>query len=288
MVSPGRRTDGRAPVLNKLPDSKNIRGAQGRKILCLSSMACLVLAGVVFGGVSAQAQNPVYSSSRSADTTAQMEIRLQQMETQLRELTGRLEQQTYDINQLRLQIKTLQNTGPSVAPSLGASQIAPPIRDPAANQGSPLNLDFKPQQASGMKTAVPGGGSVDPTGQYEQAYASLKNERYTEAQRGFEGFLSDHGDHVLAPNAKYWLGETYYVRGDYKQATRIFAEGFKTFPDSAKSPDILLKLGMSLAGMGKEEQACVALSQLSVKFPNGPEPVLHRGEQEMKKLGCGA
>ena len=91
---------------------------------------------------------------------------------------------------------------------------------------------------------------------------------------------------MLAANAKYWLGETYYVRGEFKKSARIFAEGFQSFPESAKAPDILLKLGMSLAGMDKQREACVALSQVAIKFPAGNDPVLQRADQEMEKLGC--
>ena len=111
-------------------------------------------------------------------------------------------------------------------------------------------------------------------------------KKYQEAQEGFDAFLESHPDHVLSANAKYWLGETYYVRGNYKKSARIFAEGFQTYPDSAKSPDILLKLGMSLVGMKKNKEACVALSQVEVKFPNGSGPVIKRARTEMEKLDC--
>ena len=253
-------------------------GAQGLKILCLSSMVLVLLQ------LPAKAQNNIYNPQSA--NVAQMEVRLQQMETQIRELTGRVENQIYEINLLKQQIKTLEST-PSQA-SVGASQIAVPEREPvqAAGQQNPLNLDFKPPEITGIKTAVPGGGRLDAAAQYEKAFASLKSEKYEEAEVGFADFLNNHSDHVLAANAKYWLGETHYVRGAYKRSARIFAEGFQEYPDSAKSPDILLKLGMSLAGMGKEKDACVALSQLPVKFPNGNDPILRRAEQEMDKLDC--
>ncbi len=317
MDNHGHKTDGRAHVLNSLSKHKNTRGAQGKKILCLSFIALFSgLGGLIVGAGSSQAQasdimnrlqrmenevetlnravykgerpsaptaipssqvynTPITRGAVSADTTAQMEIRLQQMETQVRELTGRVEQQVYDINLLKQELHNLKLSGEEEAKAKSAR---------AAD--NPLNLNFKPPEIKGMKTAVPGGGSVDPTAQYEQAYASLKSEKYAIAQKGFESFLVDNSDHVLAANAKYWLGETYYVRGDYKQSARVFAEGFQAYPESAKSPDILLKLGMSLAGMGKKKDACVALSQLPVKFTNGSETVLLRAEQEMKKIGC--
>lgn len=286
MVHHGRRTDGHEHVLNKIYSNRKLRGAQKVKTLCLSSIA------LAFMVVPAFAQSPVYSTNNapSAQAAAQMEIRLQQMETQIRELTGRVEQQVYEINQLKQEIQTLENMKAAPVaetPSRGSGQIAVPERDPMAPvQTNPLNLDIKPPAIAGMKTSVPGGGTTDATALYEQAFAHVKSQNYDQAQQGFEAFLENHPDHVLAANAKYWLGETYYVRGEFKKSARIFAEGFQNYPESAKAPDILLKLGMSLAGMDKQREACVALSQVAIKFPAGNDPVLQRADQEMEKLGC--
>lgn len=304
----GHKIDGRERVLTKNTIEENFRGARGVKILCFSSI--VVLAFLIASISSVWAQAPVYSTRNSL--TAQMEVRLQQMEEQIRGLTGRVEKQIYEINQLKQQVKTLemsQTTGSTLPANPGAGQIAVPETEKGTGTGTgqghnlsydlsgksimappaqknPLNLAFKPPVIAGMKTAVPGGGTTDATALYEQAYANLKVKKYQEAQEEFEKFLTEHKEHVLAANAKYWLGETYYVRGEYKKAARIFAEGFQAYPKSAKAPDILLKLGMSLNGLGKKKDACVALSQVSVKFPTGSEPVLARAAQEMEKLGC--
>ncbi len=320
----GHKIDGQEHVLIKQEDQANFRGALlkkawGVKILCLSSMTVLLLCG---GTAQAWAQSPVYSTNSS--TSAQTEVRLQQMETQIRELTGRVEKQIYEINQLKQQVKTLKSQDGSQGSSgvsgidhgsrtnelpranvvngapLGSGQILVPEREKARGSydlsgtsvmaksapKNPLNLNFKPPETLGMKTAVPGGGTTEATALYEHAYANLKIKEYQKAQEEFQTFLKEHSDHVLAANAKYWLGETYYVRGEYKKSARTFAEGFQTYPESAKSPDILLKLGMSLNGMGKKKDACVALSQVPVKFPTGAETILTRAAQEMKKLGC--
>lgn len=272
-------------MFNKsLTQQNNVR-AQGLKILCLYSIAFASLGAFAAG---AKAQNaPVYTPPSAS---AQTEVRMQQMETQIRDLTGRLEEQAFEIRQLKQTIRSLEKDADAMAAKndrLGASQIAMPDRTPEpAIQKNPLNLDYKPEEPAGMKTAIPGGVPLDATAKYEQAIANLRSENYEEARVGFQGFLGEHKDHVLAANAQYWLGETYYVQGEYKTAARTFAEGFQTYPDSAKSPDILLKLGMSLAGMGKNGDACVALSQLPVKFPTGHDPIVARGQQEMDKLNC--
>ncbi|HPD83060.1 MAG: tol-pal system protein YbgF [Alphaproteobacteria bacterium] len=250
------------------------------------------MALIVIGLTSVRAHAQVYSANPELNQNsamAQLEIRLQQLEEQLRNLTGKVEEQNYTINKLNNQIDLLQQAQQTnvseTKPAAGASQIAIPERDSGNN--SPIGMEFKPPALTGIQTATPQQNSAeDVTAQYENAYTMLKSEDYISAQQGFETFLKNNKDHVLAANAKYWLGETYYVQGEFKNAARQFAEGFQTYPDSAKSPDMLLKLGMSLQGMGKTKDACVALSQLPVKFPVGNETVLARGAQEMEKLGC--
>jgi TolA-binding protein len=58
------------------------------------------------------------------------------------------------------------------------------------------------------------------------------------------------------------LGETFYVRNDFKNAAVAFAEGYQKYPNSQKAPDNLLKLAMALGQQGQQQNACVALSQL--------------------------
>lgn len=294
MAHHGRKTDGHAHVLNDKNLDLRVLKARKGSFLCLSSIAC----GVLFGGalllsVSAQAQSdPVYASSNAGQT----EIRIQQLETQIRELTGKVEEQVYELNSLKQKIRFLEDgvsqvgsnapqvlspsSGQMNAGQMGASQIGQP------SMGNPLGIDFNAQQLRGMQTKTVIAGNTDATAQYEQAYANLKNAKYEEAQAGFDNFLSVHSDHILAANAKYWLGETYYVRGNYKKAARVFAEGFQTYPESAKAPDILLKLGLTLKALGKTDDACVALEQVPVKFPVGNDDVLRRASQERSALSC--
>jgi len=290
----GRKIDEPEHVSSKNNILNFKSGAWRHRSLCLSFI-------IIFFAlpVPALAQpTPLYNRtpvevppSQKQGALAQMEIRLQQLENQVRSLTGKVEEQAFEINRLRN-----LNEQPAGKPATPVSNRQPAAPDTAQADtqrrpvNDPLNLGFGMPAPTGMQTVVPGQNAntdVDTaTARYEQAFAALKLKQYEESRKGFEEFVKDKPNHILAPNAKYWLGETFYAEGQFKQAARTFAEGFQAYPKSAKSPDILLKLGMSLAQLGKTSDACVALSQLPVKFPAGPESVLQRGEAEMDKLGC--
>ena len=261
----------------------------------------------VYRGEKPPAPPPYVSASGKMDAGG-MEVRLQQLESQIRDLTGRIEQQGFEIEQVNQRLDKMEMMA-SRPPDIGAAQAPmptqqtpPPIVSPQStalpqidnpsidygykdsSAGTPSPQD-QPGITSMLKTATPQK-SNDAAGLYEQAFAALKTGDYETAEKGFDDFIKTYPDHALTANAVYWLGETYYVRQKYDQAAKIFAEAYQKTPGGPKAPDNLLKLGMSLAGMGKTKEACVVLGQLKREYPNGPGPILQRGEQEWDSLDC--
>ena len=154
-------------------------------------------------------------------------------------------------------------------------QAAPPApASPGAQQSA---------AAPAGAAALPGG---TPQEQYDYAFGLLRQANYAGAEQAFSAFLSEHSDHALAGNAKYWLGETYYVRGNYQQAAVTFAEGFEAYPNNSKAPDNLLKLGMSLASLGSTQDACGTFDVLLDRYGDAPATILSRAQREAQRLGC--
>lgn len=152
------------------------------------------------------------------------------------------------------------------------SLVAPPV-----NQPQPV--------ATVTETAgpLPAG---SPRDQYAHAFRLLRQADYDQAQVALEAFLEAHPQDNLAANAKYWLGETHYVRGSYVKAAEVFLEGFKEHPQGNKAPDTLLKLGMSLTALEKKEQACATFSKLGRDYPDAPTSILDTVKRERAKADC--
>lgn len=122
--------------------------------------------------------------------------------------------------------------------------------------------------------------------QYDEAFNALRQAKYDDAEKAFSTFLKSHPKHHLTENAKYWLAETFYVRGKFQEAAVSFADAYQEFPKGSKAPDNLLKLSMSLGSLGKKADACTTLAELSKKFPNATAVTKNRAEQQKKTLGC--
>ncbi len=256
-------------------------------------------------------------SAGGAPASADTEIRLQQMEGELREMRGKIEELNFENRQLRgeldratsdlgLRVKDLE--GGKVSPSVSSEPVIDagpePLSDTSSDvedeggvdgyQWSSDNLDSSDASDTGGQLGTISqspSGAVNPTADvatatYDNAFALLKQDKFDPAQKEFEGFLEQYPDHPLAGNAKYWLGETHYVRGNYEIAARLFAEGYQQYPDNAKTADNLLKLGMALSALGKTQDACVALGQLDKENLPSSGPVMRRAEQERSRLNC--
>src|SRR3546814_2032630 len=88
----------------------------------------------------------------------------------------------------------------------------------------------------------------------------MKQRDFAGAETAWKAFVEKHPDHDLAANGLYWLGETYYVQGNYAEAARTFLKGFQRFPDSNKAPDNLFKLGKRSEEHTSELQSLMRIS----------------------------
>lgn len=126
-----------------------------------------------------------------------------------------------------------------------------------------------------------------PREQYNYSFSLLRQADYTKAAAAFQEFVETHPKDPLTPNAQYWLGETYYVRGAYAEAADIFLSGYQSTPKGQKAPDSLLKLGMSLIALDKKAEACATFDKLTADFPKAPSNVRRVLDRQRTRAACG-
>jgi tol-pal system protein YbgF len=100
------------------------------------------------------------------------------------------------------------------------------------------------------------------------AFRALRETRYADAAEGFSKFLDQYPDSTYAPNAQYWLGETYYVTRDFETALHFFQQLLDRYPGSNKQGDALLKIGFSHFELREWNQARAALEQVRSQHPD--------------------
>jgi tol-pal system protein YbgF len=128
--------------------------------------------------------------------------------------------------------------------------------------------------------------SGTPKEQYTYAFNLLRQTNYDQAKIALEQFIAAHGSNPLAGNARYWLGETFYVRADYQKAAQLFFEGFQFDPKGTKAPDMLLKLGMSLVQLGKKNEACTTYDKVATDFAKSSSRIKTTLSRERQRADC--
>ena len=126
-------------------------------------------------------------------------------------------------------------------PPPSVARMAPPAAGGSAESGvlgtiSEMDLNSRrqaaasasPPRAQAARSVLPEG---TPKERYTFAFHLLRQNRFDEAEEAWQAFLQVHGDNPLASNARYWLGETHYVRGDFAAAAQLFLEGYEKRPD---------------------------------------------------------
>lgn len=264
---------------------------------------------------------PAGAASGSEPTAAlsQLQITSDSLEEQMRRLTGQVEQLDFQIRQLNdrmdrlvadvdFRLRELEDgSGGSQASRSGGAPVAPAVPQSPGEvtvrgegPGTIGTLTESQLRASGI---APGGGATPDAGtaaasaavslpegsaqdQYSYARQFLLKRDFVSAEQALAAFVQSHPEDSLAGNAQYWLGETFYVRGDFQTAARTFAEGFQRYPDSDKAPDNLLKLGMSLAQLDLKDDACITLKKLRVEYPEAPTSIVQRADREIGRLQC--
>lgn len=192
--------------------------------------------------------------------------RLTLMEGELRRLTGKVEELEHRIRQVEQRVELL------------GKDVDLRLRDVESSGGGSGGSVAAPAPAPSV--------SGSPRELYDEALARLRQADYLAAEERLQALVQNYPDDALAPNAYYWLGETYYVRGDFEQAARVFAEAYQAAPQGPKAADDLLKLAMSLAHMGRTQDACTTLKTLRDSYATANPAVHARGRQESTRLGC--
>jgi tol-pal system protein YbgF len=165
----------------------------------------------------------------------------------------------------------------------GEAAHAPGAAPAAAGQQGPAPM---PNSVATAALAPASETSNDPKQLYETAYGYLLQRDYGAAETAFDDFLKKFPNDSLSGNAQYWLGETHFVRGQYKAAASAFLKGYQTYAQSAKAPDSLLKLAMSLDRLGQKDAACSSFAELASKFPTAPQSFKARAQSERQRVGC--
>ncbi|MFZ5635561.1 MAG: tol-pal system protein YbgF [Pseudomonadota bacterium] len=256
-----------------------------------SLSACLLLALAFAAPVSAQrvstgdrltALEQQLTAMRSGNLdllnqVGELKSEVQTLRAQIEELQQQLEQQKQSSRTQYLdldgRLNQLENAtpppapAPTPAPAAGTSPAttAAPARPAVpATPAVAAPSDPAPRVYGDASTL---GRGMDERTAYNTAFDALKAGRYAESARAFQAFLETHPSGVFAPNAMYWLGESYYVTQNYALAQEQFQALLDQHPTHDKAAGALLKVGLCQYGLRQLDAAEATLARVLARYP---------------------
>ena len=205
------------------------------------------------------------ASAPIADLTA----RVDELERQLRTLTGQVEANQFKLKQLEdgqaklrgdveFRLNALEGGAGAAAPAGSAATAAVPAPLPAKPGAKPAVPPAKPGAKPGAVAAVP----ATAEGDWKAAYAHVSSKDWPGTETAMTGFLAAWPKSTRVPQAQYWLGRSHAERGEHAEAARSFLEVYKMAPRSPQAPDSLLGLATAMNGLKKPKDACRVLGEL--------------------------
>lgn len=233
---------------------------------------------------------------------ANQELRLMEMENQMRRMTGQYEEAIHRLTQMT---RRLEGALEDIEFRLQAIERgAPPAY---ISGGSVPEAATEGDRSDAGEARLPAGATLvseppanirpeddpqrflvgsTPEEQFAGAFKMVRREQLAEAEKAFRAFLTVNPDHDLSGNARYWLGKTYFERSNYQSAALTLLETYQRHSDSPKGADILLYLALSLNEIGQQEDACIAFIDLESRYPDAGAVVKDRAAKGRQDARC--
>lgn len=109
--------------------------------------------------------------------------------------------------------------------------------------------------------------SIDCSQTYDEAFILVRQLEYDKAISGFRNFLANCEKHDNAPNAHYWIGESYYMLDKFAEAIvefNVLADDYRSSPNIDRA---LYKLARSHEELGQKDQARTIFLQVVDDYP---------------------
>jgi tol-pal system protein YbgF len=239
------------------------------------------------------------ANTQSSTTLYELMGRLEQLQSEVQQLTGKIDEQANRIDDLKKHQGTMysdfderlqnienkangvtENSNEAAKPSsiISAKEVQPttaPTVVAPTNSVQKNNPIDKVTANQGLKPQTDTSQNQGPDKQdYFKAYDELRSGHTVQSIEQFKAYLSQYPTGEYANNAQYWLGEAYRVNQDNASARKAFNDVLEKYPNSAKVPDAILKLGYIEVDQKNTVKATEYLNRVISDYPKSPAAVL--------------
>ena len=233
-------------------------------------------------------QDPVQIRLKDLDNRVQRIERVLTNQSLL-DLAQRIEALQADVRTIRGEVELLQNSsegGKNQARTLYGDlekRLAALETLGGVGAGPAASAGAMPGVTGSAAPAAAAGGSEQAT--YDAAMAALRSGSYDKAIATFGEVVANYPKGDLASNAQFWIGESYFTKGDLQNAIAAYRKVLSDWPDSRKAPDAMVKLGFSLGDLKRTAEARETLEDVVRRYPGSNAATL--ASDRLKRMSTG-
>lgn len=208
------------------------------------------------------------------------------LQQEVQDLRGRLEEQSYKLDQMHARQKELyldldkrlRAKGPNQVGGVSTMSLSQIKESTQGNMqgGTDQRVsagvkNLEPTQPTTLDVQDAPLSEADKTAErqvYTAAFKSIQAKDFEKAEMQLRSLLKTFPNGNYVPNAHYWLGELYLVQGSLDLAQTQFETVFQNYPSHQKASDALLKLGYVQYGKGQWQKSSELLGKVKTQFPN--------------------
>jgi TolA-binding protein len=232
--------------------------------------------------VSGDQQSPYPTAPGSTDVTAQLVVRVGNLEEQVRDLQGKVDDLTNQLqrqnDQLTKQIGDLQfKLGQGAAPNTPAPSGDETLGDIPA----PAPHHTEPERAPPPPPPPPRRTAENAL---REGNAALARRDYAAAAAAAREVIASHG--VRSTDAQFLLARAESGQHQFREAAADYYLAYNRAPKSGSAPVALLGVANALIDMNDKGDACQALAKLGAEFPSASGSVRGAAASARKRAGC--
>lgn len=142
-----------------------------------------------------------------------------------------------------------------------------------------LRQQIRQRESAAPSVVVPAD-APEPEELFNASVEMLQRGSLTTARSGFEEFLRFFSRHPLAPDAQFYVAESYAEGGDPAAAVEAYGRVLELYPASERAPTSLYRAALLVSESGDPDRARDLLNRLVSAYPNSPEAPLAREQLE--------
>ncbi len=193
-----------------------------------------------------------FEENSSSEATMDEYIKLK---SRVDDLNDKIQQKELEIDELRAQLEARQQK---------VAQLENRMRSRGGAVAASFNID-----------------ASDFSANYERGLENYYAHEYDAAIYIFNTILDTYPNHRLASNCQYWIGESYFGKGNYESALQAFEQVFQ-YENSVKKDDALLMMGRCYLKLGDANMASQMFNRLMSEYPDSE--YFYKAEQLVNNL----